>query len=35
MMSIEELERMIPVIPPIVNITRNPTDHNIAGSRLV
>ena len=26
-----ELESIIPVSPPIVNIVRNPVDHNIIG----
>lgn len=34
-MSIDELDRIIPVNPPIVNINRNPIDHIMGISKYI
>ena len=34
-MSIIELDRIIPVKPPIVNIIKNPVDHKIIGAEIM
>ena len=35
MISIIELDRIIPVNPPIVNINKNPVDHKIIGEFIL